>query len=44
VQGTDQTGATQTAKTRGFNLESSPPLSSSIQERPGGEATADYCP
>jgi hypothetical protein len=44
VQGTGQTGATQTAQTCGFNLESSPPLSLSIQERPGGEATADHYP
>jgi hypothetical protein len=44
VQGTGQTGATQTSQTCGFNLESSPPLSSSIQERPGGEATAITVP
>jgi hypothetical protein len=45
VLGTSQTGATQTAAQTAqicdFNLESSPPLSSSIQERPGGEAGAD---
>jgi hypothetical protein len=48
VQGTGQTGATQTtaqvAQICDFNLESSPPLSSSIQERLGGEATAGHCP
>jgi hypothetical protein len=48
VQGTGQTGATQTAtqtaQTCGFNHESSPPLSSSIQEGPGEEAVVDHCP
>jgi hypothetical protein len=46
VQGTGQTGATQTAAQTAqicdFNPESSPPLSSSIQERLGGEAIADH--
>jgi hypothetical protein len=48
VQGTGQTGATQTATQTAqiwdFNPESSPPLSSSIQERLRGEATADHYP
>jgi hypothetical protein len=48
VQGTGQTGATQTAAQTAqicdFILESSPPLSSSIQERLGGEAAADHYP
>jgi hypothetical protein len=44
VQGTGQTGETQTAQTCGFNIDSSPPLSSSIQEGPGEEAAADHCP
>jgi hypothetical protein len=48
VQGTGQTGAiqttTQTTQICVFNPESSPPLSSSIQEGLGGEAAADHCP
>jgi hypothetical protein len=48
VQGTGQTGATQTAAQTtqicDFNPESSPSLSSSIQEGVGGEAAADHYP
>jgi hypothetical protein len=48
LHGTGQTGATQTAAQTTqicvFNPESSPPLSSSIQEGLGGEAAADHCP
>jgi hypothetical protein len=48
VQGTGQTSATQTTTQTTqicvFNLESSPPLSSSNQEMLGGEEAADHCP